>query len=86
MPLIVDTISLYFALIKQIPSRSKPTIIISFFNKDKVFVFVVQQSFFKHNDTIYDDWALSYYNKPMAGVSGDFLDIYGILNNSMNYW
>lgn len=38
---------------------------------------VVQQSFFKHNDTIYDDWAISYYNKPMAGVSGDFLDIYG---------
>lgn len=38
---------------------------------------VVQQSFFKHNETIYDDWAISYYNKPMAGVSGDFLDIYG---------
>ncbi len=37
---------------------------------------VVQQSFFKHNETIYDDWAISYYNKPMAGVSGDFLDIY----------
>ena len=31
---------------------------------------VVQQSFFKHNETIYDDWAISYYNKPMAGVSG----------------
>ena len=42
---------------------------------------VVQQSFFKHNDTIYDDWALSYYNKPMAGVSGDFLDIYGNENH-----
>ena len=38
---------------------------------------VVQQSFFKHNETIYEDWAISYYNKPMAGVSGDFLDIYG---------
>ena len=38
---------------------------------------VVQQSFFKHNDTIYNDWAISYYNKPMTGVSGDFLDIYG---------
>jgi len=37
---------------------------------------VVQQSFFKHNDTIFDDWAISYYNKPMAGVSGDFLDFY----------
>ena len=37
---------------------------------------VVQQSFFKHNETIYTDWAISYYNKPMAGVSGDFLDIY----------
>lgn len=37
---------------------------------------VVQQSFFKHNETIYKDWAISYYNKPMAGVSGDFLDIY----------
>ena len=37
---------------------------------------LVQQSFFKHNETIYDDWAISYYNKPMAGVSGDFLDIY----------
>ena len=37
---------------------------------------VVQQSFFRHNETIYDDWAISYYNKPMAGVSGDFLDIY----------
>ena len=41
---------------------------------------VVQQSFFKHNDTIYDDWAIAYYNKPMAGVSGDFLDIYGSEN------
>ena len=37
---------------------------------------VVQQSFFKHNDTIYDDWTITYYNKPMAGISGDFLDIY----------
>ena len=37
---------------------------------------IVQQGFFKHNETIYDDWAISYYNKPMAGVSGDFLDIY----------
>ena len=42
---------------------------------------VVQQSFFKHNETIYDDWAISYYNKPMAGVSGDFLDIYNSGNN-----
>ncbi len=41
---------------------------------------VVQQSFFKHNETIYDDWAISYYNKPMAGVSGDFLDIYSTEN------
>ena len=42
---------------------------------------VVQQSFFKHNETIYDEWAISYYNKPMAGVSGDFLDIYNSDNN-----
>ena len=42
---------------------------------------VVQQSFFKHNETIYDDWAISYYNKPMAGVSGDFLDIYSSGSN-----
>ena len=42
---------------------------------------VVQQSFFKHNETIYEDWAISYYNKPMAGVSGDFLDIYNSGNN-----
>lgn len=42
---------------------------------------VVQQSFFKHNETIYDEWAISYYNKPMAGVSGDFLDIYNSGNN-----
>ncbi len=42
---------------------------------------VVQQSFFKHSDSIYDDWAISYYNKPMAGVSGDFLDIYGNENH-----
>ena len=42
---------------------------------------VVQQSFFKHNETIYEDWAISYYNKPMAGVSGDFLDIYSTDNN-----
>lgn len=41
---------------------------------------VVQQSFFKHNETIYEDWAISYYNKPMAGVSGDFLDIYSTDN------
>ncbi len=41
---------------------------------------VVQQSFFKHNETIYDEWAISYYNKPMAGVSGDFLDIYSTQN------
>ena len=41
---------------------------------------VVQQSFFKHNETIYDKWAISYYNKPMAGVSGDFLDIYSTGN------
>ena len=41
---------------------------------------VVQQSFFKHNETIYDKWAISYYNKPMAGVSGDFLDIYSTEN------
>ncbi len=42
---------------------------------------VVQQSFFKHNETIYDNWAIAYYNKPMAGVSGDFLDIYGSGND-----
>ena len=44
---------------------------------------VVQQSFFKHNETIYEDWAISYYNKPMAGVSGDFLDIYST-DNELN--
>ena len=42
---------------------------------------VVQQSFFKHNETIYDEWAISYFNKPMAGVSGDFLDIFSTRNN-----
>ena len=41
---------------------------------------VVQQSFFKHNETIYDEWSISYHNKPMAGVSGDFLDIYSTKN------
>ncbi len=44
---------------------------------------VVQQSFFKHNETIYEDWAITYYNKPMAGVSGDFLDIYST-DNELN--
>ena len=44
---------------------------------------VVQQSFFKHNETIYEDWAIYYYNKPMAGVSGDFLDIYST-DNELN--
>lgn len=42
---------------------------------------VVQQSFFRHNETLYDEWSISYYNKPMAGVSGDFLDIYNSDNN-----
>ena len=42
---------------------------------------VVQQSFFKHNETLYDEWSVSYYNKPMAGVSGDFLDIYNSSSN-----
>ncbi|MCR5187796.1 MAG: serine/threonine-protein phosphatase [Treponema sp.] len=36
----------------------------------------VQKSFFKHNNTIFKDWAIAHYNKAMAGVSGDFFDIY----------
>lgn len=36
----------------------------------------VQKSFFKKQNTNYKDWAIAHYNKPMAGVSGDFFDIY----------
>ncbi len=36
----------------------------------------VQKSFFKHNNTFFKDWAIAHYNKAMAGVSGDFFDIY----------
>lgn len=37
---------------------------------------VVQESFFKHEENIYDDWSLFFYSKSMAGVSGDFFDIF----------
>jgi len=37
---------------------------------------LVQTSFFKHEETLYDDWSIVYYTKAMSGVSGDFLDIY----------
>lgn len=36
----------------------------------------VQQSFFKYEDTIFDDWSIVYYSKAMTGVSGDLLDIF----------
>jgi len=37
---------------------------------------VVQTSFFRHEEVLYDDWTIVYYTKAMSGVSGDFFDIY----------
>ncbi len=37
---------------------------------------LVQSSFFKHEENIYEDWTIGYYTKAMSGVSGDFIDIY----------
>ena len=37
---------------------------------------LVQESFFRHEEMIYDDWSIVFFSKPMAGVSGDFFDIY----------
>lgn len=37
---------------------------------------LVQTSFFKHEETLYEEWTIGYYTKAMSGVSGDFLDIY----------
>lgn len=44
---------------------------------------LIQTSFFKQHVTQFMDWTVSFSNIPMAGVSGDFYDIYssgGILN------
>lgn len=37
---------------------------------------LVQTSFFKHKENLFDDWTITYYTKAMSGVSGDFIDIY----------
>lgn len=36
----------------------------------------VQQSFFKYEDTVFDEWSIVYYSKAMTGISGDLLDIF----------
>lgn len=36
----------------------------------------VQQSFYKQDITDFDGWDFDYYTKAMAGVSGDFFDLY----------
>lgn len=36
----------------------------------------VQQSFYKHKNQEFNNWEIEYYNKPMAGVTGDLFDIY----------
>lgn len=37
---------------------------------------IIQQAFFKQDVSDATDWNIAYFNRPMAGVSGDFFDFY----------
>ncbi|MCR4579268.1 MAG: SpoIIE family protein phosphatase [Treponema sp.] len=37
---------------------------------------VIQQAFLKQDETEFEKWDVGFFNKPMAGVSGDFFDFY----------
>ena len=45
-------------------------------DKEIALASTVQNSFFKHNEIPYKGWYIVCYNKAMAGVSGDFYDLY----------
>lgn len=40
----------------------------------------IQQNFYKHDNLGFKEWDLSYYNRPLAGVSGDIYDFYETKN------
>ena len=37
---------------------------------------IVQQSFFRYEDTVFDEWSIVYYSKAMTGISGDLIAIF----------
>lgn len=41
---------------------------------------VIQQNFFKQDTSLFKDYKVCYYSSPMAGVSGDIYDFYGLKN------
>ena len=55
---------------KNLESRNE------FLNTEMKLASIVQQSFFKREPIEFENWELSYYNLPMAAVSGDMIDIY----------
>ena len=36
----------------------------------------IQQNFYRHDAVKFDGWDIAYYNRPLAGVSGDLYDFY----------
>ena len=42
----------------------------------------IQQNFYKHDNLGFKEWDLSYYSRPLAGVSGDLYDFYETKNGT----
>ena len=42
----------------------------------------IQQNFYKHDNLNFKNWDLFYYNRPLAGVSGDIYDFYETKNGT----
>lgn len=72
--LIVSTILLFSFLVSRSESRlARQNLML----EDEIKrASVIQQAFFKHDVSYAKNWDISFYNNPMAGVSGDFFDFY----------
>ena len=64
------------SLVNDYNHEQKQSEYIQTIDKELALASNVQKNFFKHEQTKFSDWILATYNKPMAGVSGDFFDIY----------
>jgi len=74
--IIIIILSILIYTIQVAKSESKLTLQNSMLEDEIRRASVIQQAFLKQDDAEFEKWDIGYYNKPMAGVSGDFFDFY----------
>jgi len=68
--------SRWSSTIKSINAKAEQDKYTNNLEKELTLASFVQKSFFPHNETEFDGWAVSFYSEAMAGISGDMFDVY----------